>query len=401
MSSSPSSRPIVLLSAAALVLLAGILIYRRQDSGTVGEPIVTPVARYAAPAPGVRLDEPSPLAAWPWPNVKPDTPHRGVTHWLARSGDGTVVELFDFDFGTNPGLRLELFDQDEDDAVPFDNKTHFWPRGVGHIVRGLNTKFKASGSGTIVAAWNGPFFGYYERSSAGQAAGLANAAHHVAPVVLRGKVFYNTGNHRWTFGVKYQNGRPVFKVFHLPGRDKLAKEFDYAGGSVQCLILNGEPLKMQPFPQPGSAVPKQPVKSTPQEAGHVPDFDHMKSCRVSMAWSRDNKHLYLLFVKETDTEGGSIAALRQGKPMGSGWMLSDVQNFWLALGKTKSIWGAINSDAGDAAQLAYLRPDGKYDLVPERMANPAMRLTFTPDFKNAPQGGTLMTFYVRDGGVTR
>jgi hypothetical protein len=158
---------------------------------------------------------------------------------------------------------------------------------------------------------------------------------------------------------------------------------------------------LQPFPKPGEGFLKQPVPSTPQEAGHIPAFDHAKFSRVSLAWSRDNRQLYLLVVREPnfDSEAQSIQALEKRVPNGGGWMVSDVQNFWLALMKQGKIWNAINSDAGDVAQLAYLQRDGTYTLVSPRGDNPTFeRRVFAPDFKNAPQGGALMYFYVRDGG---
>jgi hypothetical protein len=139
-----------------------------------------------------------------------------------------------------------------------------------------------------------------------------------------------------------------------------------------------------------------PVKSTPQEAGHIPAFDHMKSCRISMAWSRDNSRFYLLCVKEPDTEGESIDNLLAVRPMGGGWMTSDVQKFWLALQKSKDIWGAVNNDAGDAAQVIWRQPDNSWMLIPERMTDSHMRMKLLPNFKTAPEGGTLMYWCMRE-----
>ncbi|MBV9865300.1 MAG: hypothetical protein JO316_08125 [Abitibacteriaceae bacterium] len=364
-----------------LIFLVTAFSYLKQRfvGNTPLRPVVSAVFR------PVKIDTPSNLATWPWPKAKRDTPHRGVTHWITRDGDATVVEFFDFDFGTNPNLRFEIFDQDEIDQTPFDNKVDFWALGVGQAVRHLNTQFAAAHEGKVLAAWNGLFFGYDRKSH-------NRYAFHVAPVVLRGKVYYPGKNHRWTFGVKYQHGHPVFKTFFLPDPQTMAREFDYAAGSAQCLIKDGKPLKVQPFPPPGATPVPQPIKSTAEEAGYIPDFDHMKSCRASLGWSKDNRHLYLLFVKESDSESGSIQALHYGMPMGGGWMVSDVQHFWQAFG----VPNAINSDAGDAAQLACLRADGKYDLVPPRLASSVMRMTFTPEFKGAPAGGAMMYLYVRD-----
>ena len=43
-----------------------------------------------------------------------------------------------------------------------------------------------------------------------------------------------------------------------------------------------------------------------------------------------------------------------------------------------------------------LRQDGQYDMVPPHWANNHQRLTFSPAFTDAPAGGTMMYFYVRD-----
>ena len=335
---------------------------------------------------------PAPLAKWPWPKAKSDAPARGVMHWLDKSSlDGTVVELVEFDFKINPKLRFAMFDQDSDDAKPWDNHCLYWNRGAGQMTRQLNGQKQR-----VVALWNGLFFGYDGGSKY-----ASGSAFHVSPVVINGAVHDWGANHRWAFGVKYVNGAPVFKTFHQPSHAVLAKEFDFGGGSAQCLIKDGKPLKLRP---PGLPPLKQPVASSPQEAGHIPDFDHMRSCRASIGWTKDNSKLYLLFVKEPDSESASVLAARHGAgwlgvSVWGGWTVADVQRFWLA----KRVWGAVNSDAGDVAQLALLRADGDYDFVPPRQDSSQMRLKFKPDFKGVPGGGALMYFYVAEssGSVSR
>jgi hypothetical protein len=328
---------------------------------------------------------PAPLATWPWPKATKDSPIRGVTHWLDKSSpDGTVVELIEFDFKANPRLRFAMFDQDSDDTKPWDNYCKYWNRGAAQMARQLNK------NGRIVALWNGLFFGYHGGSKWAE-----GAAFHVSPVVLNGQVHDWGANHRWTFGVKYKGAVPTFKVAHKPSRQWLQRELDFGGGSAQCLVKNGQPLKLQPY---GLPPVKQPVPSTPQEAGHIPDFDHMRSCRASIGWSKDSTKLFLLFVKEPDSETASIIAARRGPMFGvslwGGWTVADVQKFWLEQGA----WSAINSDAGDVAQLALLRRDGDYDFVPSRQGSSKMRMKLPSDFKGAPQGGALMYFYVAELG---
>ncbi len=322
---------------------------------------------------------------WPWANAKIDSPARGVTHWLDdSSGDGTVCELIEFDFATNPDLRFEMFDQDSDDLKPWDNHCSYWPRGAAQMTRQLNGNNRR-----VVALWNGLFFGYHGSSK------WANKdAFHVAPVVVDGTVHDWGANHRWSFGVKTRDGKPQFATFHQPTQQTLAANYDFASGGAQCLIRDGQPLRLRAYGLPAL---KQPVASTPLEAGHIPNFDHMKSSRASIAWNRDSGKMWLLFVKEGDSEGASIAALKLGGgalglQLKGGWSLTDVQRFW----QSKNVWGAINSDAGDVAQLTVLRRDDDYDLVPPRQSSSAMRLRFGPNFGDAPEGGALMYFAVSE-----
>lgn len=332
---------------------------------------------------GEPIDTPSPSSTWPWSQAKMTTPHKGVTHWTATASDGTILELFKFDFAANPKLRFEIYDQDEDDKLPFDQKVSYWSRGVGAAVKHLSQ----GGCGPVLMACNGIFFGYDK-------IGPGGIAYHVSPVVLRGKPYYfNVAvNHRWTFGVKQQGDKPIFKTFFKPGKAKAAAEFDFAAASAQCLLQDGKPLKLQSFPKLGEKPLPQPVPSTKQEAGHIPIFDHMKTSRTSLGWTKDSRQLYLLFVKELDSETASAVAMLHNKLMSGGWTVRDIQRFWQSMG----IPNAINSDAGNVGQLTYLRPDGKYELLPPRWASDTMRMVCPPDFRNAPQGGSLTYFYVRE-----
>lgn len=365
--SRPTTRPRRWVALAIAVLLAwpAALLYRRFVMGASFD-------RSRGPSTA------APYASWPWRDVQPEVLRPGVTHWLALAGDGTSVELFDFDFGANPRLRLELYDQDEDDARPFDDVVNYWPRGVDSIVRHLAPR------GTIVAAWNGPFFGYRGKGLFGR-----GTAHHVGPVVLSGKLHDYGANHRWTLGLRCKNGRLAFETLHQPPVGALQR-FDYAAGGLQCLIRNGHPLKLQPFPAPGAVPLPQPVPSTPGEAGHIPLFDHMKTSRTSLAWSRDGRHLYLLFVREPDAEFISGQALRHNIPLQGGWTVADVQRFWLAYG----VSGAVNSDGGDVAQLMYRNLNASYTLVPSRKVDVAMRRQLSPHSRPLGAGGSLLYFYI-------
>ena len=363
------------LTAALLALAAALgigLFFRRPAQSPTSLPLLPPI--------------PSPLATWPWPQSVRNSPHPGVTHWLDMSSpDGAALDFFDFDLKANPRLRFEIYDQDQDDARPFDDRADCWPHGVGWATHHLNTM----GRGEVVAAWHGLFF---NGDPVGALPPALYVGHHVTPAVLDGHVHANVGQARWTFGVHYDaQGHPAFKTLLMPDKKALARAFTYASGGAQCLIRDGLPLKLHPFPTVNGPLPPQPVPCAPGEAGYIPNVDWIQTSRATMGWSKDQTHFYLLFVKQTGTEGGAVMASHGHGPPTSGWTVSDEQRFWLAHGA----WGAINSDGGDVAQLTYLQPGGDYVLLPP-MAR--LRLIFTPDFPNAPQHGALLYFYVRDVG---
>lgn len=372
-------------TASLCLMLAGC---NNQPTPPVGSaaPTATPAPFVAPLRPDPSVGKASELTSWPWPGSKPDTPHRGVTHWLATLKDGTTLDLMRFDFATNPSLRFELYSQDQDDDKPWDNVVRWWGLGVGQAIKHLNEQKK----GTVVAAWNGPFFGYYRQKKPGR-------AFHLAPVVIGGQVHHNRSNYRWTLGWNNSPMGPQFQTVHLAARPKL-ETFDFASGTVQNLIKDGQLLKIQPFPRPGEPFPKPPVASTSRDIGHIPFFDHARFSRASIAWSKDERQLWMILVREpkSDNEGLSINKLIDGSPQSGGWSVPDLQRFWKSLLDQGLIWNAINSDAGDVGQLAYELPDGNYNLIPPRNASPFERKVFTPAFENAPQGGALMYFLVRD-----
>lgn len=335
--------------------------------------------------PGMSPTAPAEFSSWNW-KATPQPLSPGVTLWRAAQKDGTQVSLWRFDFKQNPKLQFSIVDTDESDVDPMNNRVHHWKRGVAQFTQMLNQNQPQR---RVLAISNGAFFGYH--SSPGD---INGTTFHVSPVVLRGKVFFNTANHRWTWGIKTQDGRRVFDVVHLPNRAQLEK-FDYAAGSVQCLIKDKQPLHLEPFPKSRDEIKPQPVASTPQDVGHIPIFDHIRTCRVSLAWSSDSRYLWWLVVKEPDIEAGSTVAMEHKLPIGGGWTVEDVQRFWLALGKEFDIQTAINSDAGDVAQMVWW--NGKqYEMIPPRWASNEMKKTLKDDFSNAPQGGSVMYYVVTD-----
>ena len=328
---------------------------------------------------------PNPAATWPWPEVKRSNPHSGVTRWFQTATDGTSLELFQFDFKENPHLRFEIYDQDEDDAKPFDNRVDYFEQGVGKVTQHLNDLKR----GPVLLAWNGLFFAF-QKTPDSPAHGWAT---HIGPVVLDGRAHYNVGTHRWFFGVKYGfAGWPQFRVLHTPTLDGAAAHFDFGADGAQCLVWNGKPLDLQPMPQPTDPPIKQPAPSTKEQSGYIPVIDFLKTSRTSMGWSKDSRFLYVLIVAEPDTETGSIQQLRLGAAQSAGWTLADLQRFWMKLG----VWCAVNSDGGAETQRTWLRPDGRYELLTPQISGSAKRTVLKPDLGDAPGDGTLMTFYVSD-----
>jgi hypothetical protein len=135
------------------------------------------------------------------------------------------------------------------------------------------------------------------------------------------------------------------------------------------------------------------VPSSPSEAGHIPLVDHMRTSRTSLAWSADSRKLWLIVVNEPDHELGSKFAVKRGEENRGGWMVSDLQRFWIAFGAPN----AINSDGGAVTQLAF-RSNDQYDLLPPRLTSANRRLIVRPEFEDAPRGGTLLTFFVWEAG---
>jgi len=89
---------------------------------------------------------------WPWKNAQKETPLKGVTRiWLEKAEDGSSLDLYTFDFQANPNLSFGMYDQDEDDAVPFDNKADFFDRNAADIARHITDQKR----GKVVALWNG------------------------------------------------------------------------------------------------------------------------------------------------------------------------------------------------------------------------------------------------------
>lgn len=315
-------------------------------------------------------------ATWPWTKAEKVELAKGVRHWGATGKDGCSLDLLEFDFKENPNLRFGIYDQDQDDAKPFDNQADYFPRGVGQIVGHLNKNKE------VLAAWNGLFFGY-DRGPSSPPGGWAN---HVGPVVLDGKAYHNVGRHRWMFGVKDGKCNAIFK----PDMKQLPSEFDFAADGAQLLIREGKPLRIQSFQD---SIQRKRVQDTPDDAGSIPIVDWMKTSRTSMAWSKDHRYFWVLVVVESDHEVGSKLATKYGYADPSGWTLADLQEFW----QSRRVWAAINSDGGVVTQLAFRNQDKSYDVIASQQSKEPGRRR-TNNLGGTPDGGSLLTFYVHFGG---
>lgn len=328
---------------------------------------------------------PDPGVSWPWKGAVESHPFKGVSRWTASTNDYTSLELFRFDFSANPRLRFGMYDQDEDDAKPFDDQVDFYPYGIGWVTQHLNSSF--SSKRRILLAWNGLFFAF-RRVPGSPPHGWAN---HIGPIVLDGKAHYNVGEHRWMFGAKYDAGeRPHFKAVFKPGWKELSTQFNIAADGAQCVVRDGEPLQLPPPSYPSLARPAHAMSSTAEDVGQIPIVDDIKTSRTSIGWSKDSRYMYVLIVSEPDTETSSINAFRKHYAQVGGWSLADLQEFWMSL----HVWGAINSDGGLETQRTLLQQDGSYDLLTPQIGAPAKHIKLAKDLSNAPPGGTLMSFFV-------
>jgi hypothetical protein len=118
-----------------------------------------------------------------------------------------------------------------------------------------------------------------------------------------------------------------------------------------------------------------------------------------MAWAKDNRYLYLLFVNEPDNELASKQALRFGSSdSDGGWTLADLQRFWVSFG----VDYAVNSDGGIVAQLVHRREDGTYIFLPPRWIAPNTEVSLTSAAEGGPKGGgTLMDFVVLEAPASQ
>lgn len=283
----------------------------------------------------VPVETRSRLASWPWPSAAAEKMADGMTRTVQRDADGTGVLLLQFDTLTEKGLHFELYDADEDDAAPDDDRVEpsdrlFVPVVYDHL----------KDRGRILAVVNGPFF----KNS-------PLPIQHTAAVVRKGMVYANVGCYRWAFGVKETRQGPSFALVHLATRKQL-RAFDWGSGNVQALVVDGRPTRI---PLPTTSIPEpKSAPSQPGDCGPFPYIDYIKTARVSLGWRRGAFALLVVTQADGENEDTSNTLRLNGEHQRSGWDLVDLQQFWMAWGAE----GACNFDGGLSTQAAYATPTG-------------------------------------------
>jgi len=275
----------------------------------------------------------SPLASWPWSAAVSQELAGGCTLLTVTDAhDGTQARLFTCDYRTNPKLRWELYDRDEDDAHPRNNASEFVGKdSVAKVWEHIQAR------GKLLAVFNGPFFV------------IESPYRHTAAIVNHGQVYAYVGNPRWALGVKGTD----FQLIHRATRKQLAP-FDWGSGNVQALIVEGKPTAL-PSPDPKLPNPNQvSPESQPGDCGPFAWNDYLKTARTSLGWKDGQFAMLTITHAREDGEDNAANLRRAGKPQASGWDIADLQQFWQAWGAV----GACNLDGGYATQVAWLTPDG-------------------------------------------
>lgn len=369
-----------LLAMTVVLAALGLFVWKNRTPAVANAAILAP---------------PSTLAKWPLSGAVTATGPRGVTHLTARDADGTEVDLIEFDFKANPRLKLELFDQDSDDAHPFDNSARYWGRNAAYILT-----HESNPQGALLAVCNGgPFT--FDRSK------TLDAAAHLAPLVVAGQTHFpsvtSDESQLWTFGVRANSTTaPRFEALLRPSLSQL-RSFDYATGGVQCLLKDGALLHLDEPPATKKWSPLEPPSAS--DVGTLGRSDWTKTSRISLGWNRDNSKLWMLSVHDPEAESVSRVALSlrfreladaSTPPVSGGWSTRDVQNFW----KSHGADGAVLLASGDFAQLATRQSNGQINFVPSQVATRfwkaaagRTRLVSAPTLKGAPTGGSALFYW--------
>ncbi|MBI3923253.1 MAG: phosphodiester glycosidase family protein [Armatimonadetes bacterium] len=244
--------------------------------------------------------------------------------------DSTRWNLMIFNFHSNPRLRLSLYDIDQHDFDPGNDVNYsYYGLNVFWLVPRVN---RMLGEGRrLVALFNGCFF-YLGRPQGFR-------GRHVEPEVVDGRLLYPMRDEsRWTFGVRYQSGRPQFDMVSNAAPKSLTRRFDCAVMGTQGLVNHGQRLRI--------------VKDAihPETTIHpIPVIDTLLTDRTSLGWNENSTRFYVLIVDDPDGETASQRQKRSGRRQTGGWDIPRMQDFWMSVG----VDSAINLDGGGSTQLAY------------------------------------------------
>lgn len=296
------------------------------------------------------------------------------TQVFTPSDDGTSIRLIGF---KTEKVNFGLYDADEDDFSPFDNRNASW---LGQAMPIVWNKIKRKTDGEVMSAINGGFFG----------AEFPHIAQHESPIVQNGVARYDSRvlEGDWpaqnaVFGWKRgPNGMKLSLVQDVAFAD-LEKRFDGALGGVRTLIRNGESLELKPG-MGGTT---------------------LKCSRTSVAWK--GNEFQILIVRDPDGEAASLRANNREKAgeknlQVGGWNVRDVQEFW----EEQDMENAVLFDGGESSQLAYAEVNDRLEIV-----HSSYHFTRTPFYLNQrpirfvlpmlppfeANGGVLNYFYVYRG----
>jgi hypothetical protein len=244
--------------------------------------------------------------------------------------DGTTMRLFTFDFVAHPNLRLRLYDADSDDRIAFDDtNSSYMGQGIDLIGAKLDRAARAQGAQLLLAI-NSGFFGAREH----------RVAFHEAPVVIDGTSHYNVDlirpkDQAWVFAVsspdQIRAGTPRFRLAPEISWEELGK-YQTALAGVRPLRVDGRSLELKPG-----------IGST-----------KLRCARTSIGWSANGDTLYVLIVRDPDTEGASNLQRRGQIPQTGGWDVGEVQAFW----EKQGVPNAILLDGGESTQAVYRNAQG-------------------------------------------
>jgi hypothetical protein len=117
----------------------------------------------------------------------------------------------------------------------------------------------------------------------------------------------------------------------MPDKMTLAKNFTFASGAAQCLVRDGKPQNLHPWPKWDEPPPPQPVPCAPDEAGYIPNVGlDPDLTRDDGLVARSESIFICCSSPRPGDETGAVMASHGHGPATGGWTVSDEQRFWLA-----------------------------------------------------------------------